>query len=266
MIAHLKERLLDYPLVYRLYHRKNEWQKERRFARRQMDMVYKLEDLTQEYYEKIKTAGERELEHQIGRLTNWRRILADCAKLEGQFIEFGTYRGFSLLWLAYFLERLAMYDRMLIGVDSFSGLPYADGSFRRGSFGDNSLQLCRRDVLGHRRLYDRTKKNIIIEQCFFNEHERIHKIMRQSEALKFCFIHIDCDVAQSFSEIFMLLIKYDLIAPKAYILFDDYGLDTNLARTVQERFEEVKGSWEIQTDSTTRFTHNFMFSKKCEQR
>ncbi len=254
-----KEKLLDSALIYRIYL----WQKNaKNTSKHQMDMVYKEKDLTQEFYEKVKNTTDQELEHQIGRLINYKNIVKECENIDGHVIEFGTWKGFSLLWIAYFIERNGMFNKKIIGLDGFAGLPYADGSFRKYAFSDTSLKECRRNVLGSKHLYNITKKNIHIKKFLFNQHEEIPHYLKNKQADSFCFIHIDCDVSQSAKEIFSLLENNNLIAKKAYILFDDYGCDTEQKETIDNIFKKMSSTWNIQEHSKTKLTKNFVFTKK----
>src|SRR5688572_17865616 len=116
-IVRFKERILQDPWFYRLYLWR-EGHKQRRGNRApQLDMIYNEQDLTLDYYEKVKDVGDPELEHQIGRLTNFKRIIPETRHLEGDFMEFGTFRGFSMLWIAYLLERQAIFNKKLVGLD-----------------------------------------------------------------------------------------------------------------------------------------------------
>ena len=223
----------------------------------QMEMIYKPEDLNLEYYEKAKKSEDRELEHQIGRLANFKSILKDCESIPGDIAEFGTYRGFSLLWIAYLLERQGVFSKKIAGLDSFEGLPYDDGSFRKHAFSNTSYVQCKNNIFGSRKLYPITKNNIFIGKYRFNDIEGIRTYLKKWNIGKFCFIHIDCDVSQSFLETMALFRALDLIAPTAYILFDDYGCESNLATTVDRVFSEMQNRWNISVHSSTQFTKNF---------
>ncbi|HLC49523.1 MAG TPA: TylF/MycF/NovP-related O-methyltransferase [Candidatus Andersenbacteria bacterium] len=228
----------------------------------QLEMTYKPEDLNPAYYEKAKLSQDRELEHQIGRLINFKNILNECESIEGDIVEFGTYRGFSLLWIAYLLERKGIFSKQIIGFDSFEGLPYDDGSFRKHAFSNTSYKQCQDNIMGSKQLYPATKKTISIGKYRFNNIEGVHAYLTKRAIKQFCFIHIDCDVSQSFLEAMDLMKKLDLIAPTAYILFDDYGCTSNLAQTVEQAFSEMREQWDITTHSSTRFTKNFKLTRK----
>jgi len=242
------------PLTKALYNSKENHKK--------MGLYYKEEDLNPQYYAKIRELGNAELEHQIGRLCNIKQIIKECEKLDGDFIEFGSWKGFSLLWIAYFMERLAIFDRQIIGLDGFVGLPYNDGVFTTEMFKDSSLKVCRRNVLGNNLLYPLTRQRISIDQFLYAQKGDILKYLDDKKARQFCFIHIDCDVTRSAVEIFDILTEGNLIAPQAYVLFDDYGCETDLKKTVDAFFEGMKDSWDISAHSETILTKNFFLKKK----
>lgn len=248
------EKIIHLPGFYQAYNFKESLKK--------MDLIYKIEDLNDDYYNKIKNIGSNELEHQIGRLNNFKKIVSDCKQLDGDFIEFGSWKGFSLLWIAYLMERNAIFNKKLFGIDGFIGLPYADDVFKKGLFSDSSLNVCKKNVLQNNSLYQETRKNVFIEKFLYKDNEKIKKYLNKSKSEKFCFIHIDCDVSKSAEEIFILLTRYDLIADKAFILFDDYGWETGIREVIENFLEESKKKWIVQEHSQTRFTKNYLLKKK----
>lgn len=253
MVKNILDYILRLPGFYQLYNIKENSKK--------MELIYKISDLNKKYYNKIKKLGDDELEHQIGRLTNFKEIIEKCANLEGDFIEFGSWKGFSLLWIAYFMERNAIFKKKLLGLDGFIGLPYNDGVFSKGSFNNTSLKVCRKNVIKNNNLYSITKRKIIIEKFLYSQKRTIIKFIKNNKINKFCFIHIDCDVYQSAKEIFKILIDGNLIADKSYILFDDYGCNSDLKKTVNEFIDKMKSNWIIEEHSQTKLTKNFVFTK-----
>lgn len=254
-IKKLFEKAIENPYMYKLY--------TFRFKKPQkMRLFYKTEDLNFEYYDKIKNLGHREFEHQIGRLTNFKNIVRDCASLEGDFVEFGCWRGFSLLWTAYFMERNAIFGKNLIGLDGFIGLPYSDGGFRKGKFSNTSRKECRDNLLKSDELYDEIKKRVFVGKFLYEEKEAILNYFKRLRVEKLCFIHIDCDISQSAKQIFEILVEGDLIADRAFILFDDYGIEETLREEIEKFFATQKDKWNISVHSETRLTKNFIFEKK----
>lgn len=253
-MSSIADKILHLPGFYQAYNLKENLKK--------MELTYKLEDLNDDYYSRIKDIGSNELEHQIGRLKNFKKIISECAQLEGDFIEFGSWKGFSLLWIAYFMERNTIFNRRLFGIDGFIGLPYADGVFSKGLFADTSLNVCRKNVLQNNSLYQETRKNIFIEKFLYKDGEKIGRYLKNSGSKKFCFIHIDCDVSRSAEEIFSLLIDKDLIAEKAFILFDDYGCEAEIGAVIDGFMKTMKQNWDIEVFSETKLTKNYFLRKK----
>lgn len=249
------EKVIENPYVYKIY--------SFRFRGPQkIKLFYKPEDLNIEYYNKIKDLGYREFEHQIGRLTNFKEIVRQCTSLEGDFVEFGCWRGFSLLWTAYFMERNAIFDRKLIGLDGFIGLPYTDGGFRKGKFANTSRKECRNNLVKSDELYGEIKRKVFVGKFLYEEKEAILNYFRRLKVQKLCFIHIDCDISQSAKQIFEILVEGDLIADKAYILFDDYGIEQSLKDEVENFFESQRSKWNIETHSETKLTKNFVLTRR----
>lgn len=253
----LKKIVKNNSILYRLHL----WFSKDRKQGQSLSLIYNPLDLNTEYYEKIKDLN-RDFEHQIGRLSNFKKIIEVCQSLEGDFIEFGSWQGFSLLWIAYFMERNAIFTKKLIGLDGFVGLPYTDGIFDKFAFSDTSLKLCRKNLLENRILYDETKRNIFIEKFLYKQKESILQFLKKKEIEKFCFIHIDCDVSRSAEEIFEILLDGKYLADKCYILFDDYGCESGLRQTIDGILKRLEENWQIETHSGTKLTKNFILDRR----
>ncbi|PWB39042.1 MAG: hypothetical protein C3F02_00275 [Parcubacteria group bacterium] len=225
-----------------------------------LDLIYKPADLNWNYYHKIKEV-EVELEHQIGRLTNFKEIIEsiDRDKLPGDVVEFGCWKGFSVLWLAYLLERTGIFDKNIIGLDSFAGLPEADGVFKKVQFSDASLKDCRRSIYYSRDLYSPTKKKVVFYKNNFSETK---DIVTKLKSRKFCLVHIDCDIASSAQEIFKILLEGDLMAERCYVVFDDYGCQSGLKEAVDNIISGLSDRWEITPAVKTKLTKNYFFNRK----
>lgn len=233
-------------------------------SRPSMDMVYKVEDLDDNYYAKVKSFGDREMEHQIGRLTNFKKIVSEIESknLEGDVIEFGTWKGFSLIWIAYFLERAGIFNKKIIGVDGFVGLPNSEGIFYKGAFKNTSQELCRSHIRFSKDLYQVTKDNISIEKYLYSEKDAILKRLREITHKKFSLIHIDCDISSSAKELFEIIQHGDLMAPTCYLCFDDYGCMESYKNTVDSLLKTLENKWLIKEHSETNLTKNFILQKR----
>ncbi|MGB2580231.1 MAG: TylF/MycF/NovP-related O-methyltransferase [Minisyncoccia bacterium] len=226
-------------------------------------LVYKIEHLNNEYYEKIKNLGDAELEHQIGRLTNFKSILNEISinNTEGDILEFGSWRGFSLLWTGSLCENIGMFSKKIIGIDGFVGLLEDDGVFKKGMFNNTSLKLCRRNIQQNNNIYSATKKNIFVEQFLFSQKNEILETLRKISGRKFAFVHIDSDVSGSVGEIFDILIEGDLLEDECYLLFDDYGCATAMSIEIDKALSLLKTRWDIVVHSSTMLTKNFKLTK-----
>lgn len=262
LVKRIKDVLLKWKPIHQLYLAKRNFIRARKHSWRQMEMIYKYEDLRPEYYHIIRSHNDRELEHQIGRLTNWKSIIHELPDMDGDMVEFGSWRGFSLLWLAYLMERKGIYNKKLVGVDSFSGIPYKEGAFEKYAFSDTSIKRCARNVYGSKKLYEATKRNIIIGKYFYHEKEGIHSFFQKHGIRKLCFVHVDCDVSKSAEEIFDLLTSKDLLADRVFMLFDDYGCDSNISTSIDEFMARMKNSWQVSLHSSTNLTRNYLLIRR----
>lgn len=224
-------------------------------------LLYRYEDLTPSYYEQIRS--DRETEHQIGRFMSFKHIISECAKLKGHFIEFGTLSGFSLMWIAHLAEKAGMFSKKIVGLDGFVGLPYADGTFKKGDF-TASFNECLSNLSINADFYPRNYQNLQVKKVLFSQKKEAIELLMPFQSEKFCFIHVDCDVSQSAIEVFEILITGNYIADKAFIVFDDFYCDSSLRNTVPEIFKSLTSQWDIQHYSRTNLTQTFMFTKKNE--
>jgi len=228
-----------------------------------LDMIYNKEDLNEDYYTKIKERDDRETEHQIGRIINYRKILSEINrnKLPGDIIEFGSWKGFSLLWIAHLAERAGLFTKKIVAIDSFLGLPNDEGIFKKGHFKNTSFQKCYSNIKYSKDLYPITKKNIYIKKFLFSQKDAILEMLTKIPTQKFCFIHIDCDISSSINEIFCILREGDLLNDTCYLLFDDYGVIDSYKNTVDSLLKTLENQWTIEEHSSTNLTKNFLLKK-----
>jgi hypothetical protein len=231
-----------------------------------LDLMYKEKNLNKAYYRRAVRTKDGELEHQIGRLTNFKKILNKISKenIRGDFIEFGVWKGFSLLWIAYLSRRLGLFSRKIVGIDSFRGLPYSEGIFKKNSFSDTSVWECRRNVFLSKYLSRTVKNNIHIEKFLFSDKEKIINRLKSLGVNKFCFVHIDSDLSKSFLDVIDILIKGDFLEDHNYLLIDDHGFNVKLARVVDKEMDTLKRKWKVRVHSKTKLSKNYELIKKME--
>lgn len=147
-------------------------------------------------------------------------LLDTCLDLEGDVIECGVYRGKSLQRLARHLAERAS-TKMLYGLDSFGGFP--------------KDKVKRVDVGRFRFLWRLRQKFLIADdvparmQAFFQLADINGEIVKGyfAETLPrfakstFCFIHLDCDIYESYIECLEAL--WNNLVPGGVMVFDDYG-------------------------------------------
>lgn len=232
------------------------------FFDKPLKLIYDPEDFSRRYYKKIKKTGGIELEHQIGRLTNFKEIMNKCSYLSGNLIEFGTWKGFSLLWIAFFMQKNGLFEKNLVGLDGFVGLPATEGPFRKYAFSDATLARTRKNLYRSEEIYDEIKKKIFVEKFLFKQKKEIQAYLRSIKTTKFCFIHIDVDISPSLFDVMDILIKGNFIANKAYLLFDDYNCNEIYRKNVDKVISSMKKEWKIKAVSKTNLTKNFYLQKK----
>lgn len=175
----------------------------------------RLEDLTEDVYDYYKHKQyNREFEHQIGRLKNMSKLIKYIKdnNIDGDFIEFGVYQGFSLMWLAKFRDIYGLNNK-IIGIDSFEGLPISSTCWGKGNFNDTSIELAGETI--------KNNDNIVLIKSWFNNPELLKNI--QSETNKLSLIHIDCDLKYSLKQVFDVIRTY--LTDIHFILFDDWGIN-----------------------------------------
>lgn len=244
-IQKIKRQLLSIPFIRRL----NDLRHDTR-----MSLVYDPKDLNTEYYEKVK--DDEELEHQIGRLQNFRAIIQEIhtKDLKGDFIEFGVWRGFSMLWTAYFCQQTGLFDRMLIGVDGFVGLPGDDGVFKKGMLSSTSREATEKGLRSAPDLDAKIKERIRIHESLFENSQKMGNIL---SGKKFVFIHIDCDLGTAALQLFQRIRETDCLADECFMLFDDYGCTSSLAEIVNAHMHTLEQDWRVSVHSSTKLTKNF---------
>lgn len=228
----------------------------------QFDLQFEFEDLTKNNYQKVKKSSDRELEHQFGRLTNFKSIISSISELDGDCIEFGSWKGFSLAWIGYLLQKNMILDKRVLGIDGFIGLPYSDGIFKKGDFSNASLAGTRKNISACSKLWPQTKKNVIVEKYLFNQKSEMEIYLKRNNFDKFCFVHIDCDVSESFLEIAKFLGDGKYFADECYVLFDDYGCESNLSKLVDTYMKTLKKKWIVKKHSSTELTMNYHLKRK----
>ncbi|HZN36626.1 MAG TPA: TylF/MycF/NovP-related O-methyltransferase [Pirellulaceae bacterium] len=149
------------------------------------------------------------------------QMLARCARLEGDIVECGVFRGQSLLRMAAWLQQQGI-RKTVHGLDSFTGFP-------REEVGASDLAPGRslRAVRGRFRTAASAPRRILrvsedlelpirLHVGYFDE--TLPRLIASGRRL--CFAHLDCDIYESYR--FCLEQLYSAMAPGGVILFDEY--------------------------------------------
>jgi hypothetical protein len=163
------------------------------------------------------------------------------------FLEFGVYMGTSMLqWHEVYNNNDVPID--FVGFDSFQGIPEETEDknnlhgWRVGSF--STAGAVNPNLL--------SKKDIRLVHGFFNDslNDETAKMLGGS---KVGLVHIDCDTYSSTKTVWEWLLKYDLLAEGAIIVYDDWGgyLEAGCG---EYEIGEAKAHIEIEK------THNIQFT------
>jgi O-methyltransferase len=158
------------------------------------------------------------------------------ARLNGDIIECGVFRGSTLLGMAHRLAVLGRRGATLFGCDSFQGFPapskedaLRDGTFhertQEGIYSDTSCEALRSRIiaLGYGR-------NIQLVKGFFSD------TLSQFAQMKFRVAHLDCDLYQSY--VTCLEFLYPRIVPGGYMVFDEYDTSESVYPGARKAIDE----------------------------
>jgi hypothetical protein len=164
-------------------------------------------------------------------------LLRSAAKLDGDILECGVFRGRSLLRMA-MLARRECPEKVLFGLDSFDGFPAE--TIVAGDLGPGrTLEKVRGRFKGASRVPLRLMRaaadlqlNVKLVPGFFD------KTLPTLAGRKFCFIHLDCDIYESYKTCLDAI--YEQVVPGGVILFDEYACPVwpGATRAVDEFFAD----------------------------
>ena len=139
----------------------------------------------------------------------------------GHIIEYGSYRGGNVIFMAYVAKRLFP-DMKVYALDSFEGMPQTDKNVDAHNAGDFSDV----DLASLKVRVDKLKLDnlILVKGLFENTNNEVMK-----QAGKICLAHIDCDIAPA------VKCSYEGVKPfmvdGGYIVFDDATVSSCIGAT-----------------------------------
>lgn len=222
----------------------------------QQRMSLQYSDLTDANYQKFKHL--RSAEHCIGRIIKLEQIIKDIAerKLEGDFLEFGSYQGEFIVWLARFRKKYGLEHKKIIGIDSFEGLPCDSNGWTKGMFNDTSTDFVRQNLDSH--LNDDEKQNIELIKGWFSDPSVKEKLYNLSADA--CLINFDADLKVSTEQAFAVVEPLLTKAKQIYFLFDDWGCHPDEVPPAFEQWKKDHPKFTVNLFSETNLTKYFFLS------
>jgi hypothetical protein len=173
----------------------------------------------------------------IGKFLNHLEIYKKILELPGDVLEFGVYKGSSILRVLSFRELLEnSFSRKVVGFDIFGKFPDAlaletDRKFVEEFEGNGGFGISKEELEGH--LDNKGFTNYQLVKGDINE--TIHKYLAANPALKISLLHIDVDVYEPTKVILESL--WDRVVKGGILMLDDYGTVEGETRAVDEFFE-----------------------------
>ena len=187
------------------------YEKKRLEQDQQIDKLLKTSDGRAYYWNQL------ESQCQASSMIN---LLESTLHLPGDVIECGVYRGRSVTRIGRVLAEQAA-DKKLYACDSFEGFPgemmsrVDVGLFRFLSRIRKKFRMCSDTPDRLKRFFQTYNIQGETVKGFF------HETLPRFQQSNFCFIHLDCDIYQSYQQCLDLL--YERLAPGGIVVFDDYG-------------------------------------------
>ncbi len=175
----------------------------------------------------------------IGKFLNHLEIYKKIVSLPGDILEFGVYKGTSLIRLLSFRHLLENdFSRKVIGFDAFGKFPNdleleSDRKFVKtfegnGGFGISSSEL-------HEHLKRKGIQNYTLVEGDILK--TLPNYLMSHPGLKISLIHIDVDVYEPTK--FILETLWDRVVRGGIIMFDDYSVVEGETKAVDEYFESL---------------------------
>lgn len=176
---------------------------------------------------------------QYGKLIS---LLDAAAKLEGDFVEVGCYRGYTTVYLNKYIDLLGHQGRYL-AIDTFGGFTKSSVDFEISNRNKQSKEERRslnKFTVNSKKWFDETMKLNGISRVTSIQEEAENLDSALSETAKICFALIDVDLYQP--TLSSLEAIYEKVTPGGYIIIDDCAKDHAYdgSREALEEFCEAK--------------------------
>lgn len=157
--------------------------------------------------------------------------------IPGEVLEFGVYKGASIIRFATYREFLEnTYSRKIIGFDIFGEFPKTDNDDdnkfiqRFEEQGGNGISKeALEDFIKHKKINN-------IELIKGNVFDTLDEFLEKNKQIKISLLHLDLDVYKPTK--FILEKLYERMVPGGIIVFDDYGTVKGATDAIDEFFKE----------------------------
>jgi len=173
----------------------------------------------------------------IGKFLNHLEIYKKIVGLDGDILEFGVYKGTSLVRLISFRDLLENQNsRKIIGFDAFGKFPNdleleSDKSFVENFEGAGGYGLTKEELDNHLQKKGTANYKLIEGNIL----ETLPSFLLENPNLKIALLHIDVDVYEPSKIILELL--WEKIIPGGILMLDDYGTVEGETKAVDEFFK-----------------------------
>jgi hypothetical protein len=176
----------------------------------------------------------------IGKFLNHLEIYKQIVDVPGDILEFGVYKGTSLVRLMAFRDLLeSTHSRKVVGFDAFGKFPDdlaldSDQEFVNNFEGAGGYGVSKEHL-------DELLKNKNAENYELVEGDilkTIPEFLKSNTSLKIALLHIDVDVYEPTKAILEAL--WDKVVPGGILMLDDYGTVEGETQAVDEFFVEKR--------------------------
>jgi len=173
----------------------------------------------------------------IGKFLNHLEVYKKIVNLPGDVLEFGVYKGASIVRLISFRDLLEhSSSRKVIGFDAFGKFPHdlsleSDRGFVKMFESAGGFGISKQELESHLE----NKKTTNYELVEGDIVDSLPLYLEKNPSLKIALLHVDCDTYEPTKIILENL--WDKIVPGGILMLDDYGTVEGETKAVDEYFQ-----------------------------
>ncbi len=181
-------------------------------------------------------------------------IFKKIIKVDGDILEFGVFKGNSLIRFATFRDMYSL-NKKIHGFDIFGKFPIQKNN-EDNKFIDKFEKESGEGIsLENLKYFLKKKKINNISLYKGNIAKTLDNFLKENKKIKISFLHIDVDVYEPTKIILDKL--YDRVEKKGIILFDDYSIIEGETRAVDEFFlnKKIKKNFKLIPNTKNPYFH-----------